>query len=77
MLPSFAELLGNYVLPAPQRVSDMTFAYCKSQVCTLSVLTLGSDSTDSITAAEPLQPHQQQQKQQKQYHCSHVAAPAT
>jgi hypothetical protein len=26
------ELLGNYVLPAPQRVSDLAFGYCKSQV---------------------------------------------
>jgi len=27
-----AELLGNYILPAPQRVSDMASAYFRSQV---------------------------------------------
>lgn len=51
----FTELLGNYVLPAPQRVSEMAFAYCRSQVGCCSAGGFGSwlvhACHDSLTAA--------------------------
>jgi len=61
-----AEMLGNYMLPAPQRVSDMAFAYCKSQVrCCNSVQMLTLPEVVAATAAAPLSapppPPQQQQ----------------
>ena len=32
------ELFGNYVVPAPQRICDMTAAYMRSQVCSFVCL---------------------------------------
>jgi hypothetical protein len=46
-----AELLGNYVLPAPQRVSDMAFAYCKSQVSLCSLVAYMTTAAAAVAAA--------------------------